>query len=153
LSRRQWIGGQAVAAGHGRRVARRRWAERLVRLAADLPLPERRLVEQVYAHGQSLTHLAAAAGIHRSNLSRRLARILRRMRHPMFAFVLTRPDAIPPEMRALARMRFVEGRSLRHCARSTRRTLHAVRQDAATLITLARLQEQTPPLEDSPNHR
>jgi len=122
-----------------------------VRQAADLPVAERRLVEQVYAHGQSLTHLALAARASRSTLSRRLARILRRMRHPMFAFVVTRYDTISPELRPLARMRFIEGRSLRQCARSTQRTLHAVRQDAATLMTLARLQQHPPPRPASRN--
>jgi len=145
VSRRQWLGEQTAGAGHGTRVARRRWVERLVHQAADLPLAERRLIEQVYAHGQSVVHLAYATGVHRSTLNRRLARILRRMRHPVFAFILARPQAVPPELRPLARMRFIEGRCLRHCARATQRSLHAVRQDAATLITLARLHQQPPP--------
>lgn len=143
--KRAWIDEEAVVAGRRHAAHRRRWVEKLLHRAAALPLPERRLIEQVYRHGQSITHLAQAAGVSRACLSRRLARALRCVRHPMFDFVLRDPNAIPEPLRPVARLRYVEGRSLRQTARLTHRSLHAVRRDAATLMTLCLILQTSEP--------
>lgn len=126
----------------GRRIDRRRWLGRVLSLARHLPAADRRLIEQVYAHGVALHHIAQLTGRNRHHVARRLAALLRRMRQPAFRFVAEDHALLPEELRPVARLVFVDGHTFRAASRMTGRSLHQVRLDVQTLNVLARLLAQ-----------
>lgn len=127
-----------------RRVRRRRGPERVLRLAAYLPPGDRVLVEAVYRDGRSLADLARLADRPPAALARRLASVLRRLRSPLFAFVAIRGEALPSDTRAVARRRFIEGRTLTETCRLTHQPLHRVRQHLHTVESLAQFLKAGP---------
>ncbi len=124
---------------HDRRLDRRQWAERVLEHARHLPLRDRLLLEQLYRHGLSLTQVAQLLGKDRKAVARHVARLLRRIRQPVFPFVAHRADLIPRDIRTVARLTVLEDHSLRDTAQITGRSLHRVRRDMQTLAVIARL--------------
>ncbi|MEX2544606.1 MAG: hypothetical protein WD316_05705 [Phycisphaeraceae bacterium] len=135
--------GRGVELAHaGQRQAiqqRRRAAERLLTLAEHLPAQDRLLLEQVYRNGLSVAEVAHLMGARPRRLQRRVAQLLRRLRDPLFRFVVGRSDLLPRDVQPTARLVVIEGRSLRDAARARGRSLHAVREQVRTLRTLAQV--------------
>ena len=117
----------------------RRLNERILQLAEHLRTPDRLLLEQVYRHGLSAADVARLTGQPPRRVQRRLARLLQRMRDPLFKFVVARSELLPPPARAAARRVILQGQSLRSTAQSTGQSLHEVRQHINTVRNLARL--------------
>jgi DNA-directed RNA polymerase specialized sigma24 family protein len=114
-------------------------ADRILALAPHLGPNDRALIEQVYRHGQSLAEVGRAAGVPAGRLQRRLARVLQRLRQPLFQFVVASGDMLPRETRATARLVVLEGQSLRRTAARTGLTLHQVRRHMHTVRAYHRL--------------
>jgi DNA-directed RNA polymerase specialized sigma24 family protein len=130
---------QAEAALARRRELRTGATERVLQLAQHLGESDRALIEQVYEHGQSLSKVAKATGVPASQLQRRLSRVLKRMRQPLFRFVAVRGDLLPREVSGTARRVVLQGMSLRETARRSGLTLHRVRKHMETVRAYYRL--------------
>ncbi len=116
-------------------------AEQAVRLARHLDNDERRLVEQVYRHGQPVAGLAALAGVRPEVLRRRLTSIGKRMQGPDFQVVSECLELFPAKYQPVARLKYLQGYSLQRLARVTGLTLHQARQQLCAveaLISVAR---------------
>ena len=112
----------------GRSFSRRSAAETVVQWAAYLPREERLLLEAVYGHGRAVAEVADLVGRHPRSLRRRTRTLVKRVRSPLFQFVATRREALPRDLQAMARLRVLEGRTLRDTARLTGSSLHRVRK-------------------------
>jgi DNA-directed RNA polymerase specialized sigma24 family protein len=130
---------RAAAALQRRRQLRGRATDRILARAKHLAPGDRALVEQVYDQGQQLTTLARLSGVPAHRLYRRLCRVLRRMRDPLFEFVATRGTLLPREVAATAERVVLQGQSLRQAARSTGQSLYRVRQHMQTVRAYHRL--------------
>jgi DNA-directed RNA polymerase specialized sigma24 family protein len=122
-----------------RRQLRARAHGRILARAQALAPADRALVEQVYAQGQSLRQIAQASGVPSDRLQRRLLRLLKRMRTPLFTFVASRGELLPREVQATAERVVLQGQSLRETARQTRQSLYRVRQHMQIIRTYQRV--------------
>jgi len=129
----------ADAARHRARAMSEAANDRILALAPYLGDRDRALIEQVYARGQAVAEVARAADVPAKRLNRRLSRILRRIRQPVFQFVATRGDVLPREAAATARYAVLEGYPLRQVAALTGQSLHRVRQHMQTIHNYHRL--------------
>src|SRR5262245_61896964 len=78
--------------------------ERLLELGVALPARDRALLEQVYRRGASAAELARMLRRKPEHVERRMRRILRRLRHPLFAYAARRMSRIPCSARPTARL-------------------------------------------------
>ena len=124
-----------------RRTAQRLGPEQIVRLAQSLPADDRLLLERRFADGLTATDIARRSRRSAASIRLRIDRLTKRLASPEFRFTLLHQDKLPRTMRRTATLLFIQGRSLRETARLTRKTLHRIRCDRATLQTLARVQE------------
>lgn len=131
---------QATLSNVKRRTANRLGPEQIVRLAQALPADDRLLLERRYADGLTITDIARRSRRSANTISRRIDRLTQRIGSPEFRFTLLHQDKLPRPMRRTATLLFVQGRSLRETAQLTKKSLHRVRCDRATLLTLARVQ-------------
>ncbi len=122
-----------------RRIQRRDQVEYLLSVAEHLPRADQVLIEQAYGQGTSVADLARLAGRSRRAVQTRLARLTKRIRQPMFAYVVLHGDLLPSEARRVARLVVLHGYSLRHTAAALDRSLHYVREQMHTIRALARL--------------
>lgn len=122
-----------------RLLRQRRHAERILELSEHLDAPDRLLLEQIYRQGKSVREVALLLNIEPRALQRRVVRLLRHLRDPLFVFVATRFDVLPREVQATARRAILEGRSLRCTARLTRQSLHRVRQHVKFIRALQQI--------------
>lgn len=123
------------------RAALRDRPEQVVRLAQHLPTLQRRLIEQHLMEGLSLADLARLYREHPRTTRRRIERLAERLFSPEFRLTVLHPELLPAELQRVARLLFVQGRSLRDTARLTRRTLHQIRSQRTTLQALAQVQD------------
>ncbi|MEM9019303.1 MAG: hypothetical protein AAGC44_01970 [Planctomycetota bacterium] len=124
------------------RVALRDRPEQVVRLAQHLPTLERRLIEQHLMDGLAVADLARLYREHPRTTRRRIERLVTRMHSPEFRLTVLHPDLLPRELRRVAQLLFVQGRSLRETARLTRRTLHRIRNQRTAIQALAQMHDQ-----------
>ena len=132
---------QATQQNLDRRTANRLGPEQIVRLAQALPADDRLLLERRFADGLTITDIARRSRRSAKAISRRIDRLTKRIGSPEFRFTLLHQDNLPRPMRRTATLLFVQGRSLRETAQLTRKSLHRVRCDRATLQTLASVQD------------
>lgn len=132
---------QATQQNLDRRTAHRLGPEQIVRLAQALPADDRLLLERRYADGLSVTDIARRSRRSTNTIRQRINRLTKRLDSPEFRFTLLHQNKMPRPMRRTATLLFVHGRSLRETARLTKKTLHRIRCDRATLQTLARVQD------------
>ena len=116
--------------------------EQVVRLAQHLPTLQRRLIEQHLMEGLTVADLARLYREHPRTTRRRIERLVERMHSPEFRLTVLHPDLLPAELQRVARLLFVQGRSLRDTARLTRRTLHRIRNQRTALQTLAHVHDR-----------
>ena len=128
----------AVAAGDDRRDLRRTAAERLLDAADHLPPADRLLLRHVYDRGAPITELARATGVCPRSLQKRVARLVRRTREPLFRFLCAHGDTLPPDTRRLAALVAHRGLSQRAAARHAGVSLHTLRGALRDARTLAR---------------
>lgn len=132
---------QAVEDNLTRRTSARLGSEQIVRLAQALPDEDRILLEKRFGDGLSVTDIARRSRRSAAVIRRRIERLTRRLNSPEFRFTVLHQDRLPRPMRRTATLLFVHGRSLRETAKLTRKTLHRVRCDRATMQTLARVED------------
>lgn len=132
---------QATHSNHDRRTTQRLGPEQIVRLAQALPAEDRLLLERYYADGLAVTEIARRHRRSTATLRNRIRRLTDRLDSPEFRFTLLHQNKLPKSMRRTATLLFVQGRSLRETATLTKKSLHRIRCDRATLQTLARVQE------------
>lgn len=131
---------QATQKNLDRRTAARLGPEQIVRLAQALPADDRLLLERRYADGLTVTDIARRSRRSANTISRRINRLTQRIQSPEFRFTMLHQDKLPKPMRRTATLLFIHGRSLRETAQLTKKSLHRVRCDRATLQTLASVQ-------------
>jgi DNA-directed RNA polymerase specialized sigma24 family protein len=131
---------QATQQNVQRRTDCRLEPEQIVRLAQALPADDRVLLEQRYELGLTATDIARRSRRSAANIRKRIDRLTKRLASPEFRFTLLHQDKLPKPMRRTATLLFVQGRSMRETAELTKKSLHRVRCDRATLQTLARVQ-------------
>jgi len=131
---------QATQQNLDRRTAARLEPEQIVRLAQSLPADDRLLLERRFADGLTVTEIARRSRRSETTIRKRIIRLTHRLASPEFRFTLMHQDKMPKSMRRTATLLFVQGRSMRETAELTRKTLHRIRCDRATLQTLARVQ-------------
>ena len=107
--------------------------DRLLELADALPSADRRLVQAVLAHGQSITAVAQLLGEPRLRVHRRLARLLSRMNQPIFRLAIRHHDRLTLRERRLARLSIFTGTPIRPLARQLGVSLHGLRKELAGL--------------------
>ena len=122
----------------GQRIHARRRVEELLTLCQHLPAPQRLLVEQRFRAGLDATQMARMSGCDPRRLQRRLRSLIRRVRHPLFAYLVTHGPLLPPDCRRVGEAVVFRGLSLRAAARELRLSLHAVRQQMRALRIWAR---------------
>lgn len=132
---------QATQNNVDRRTSHRLGPEQIVRLAQALPADDRLLLERRYGDGLTVTDIARRSRRSANTIGRRITRLTERIASPEFRFTLLHQDKLPRPMRRTATLLFIHGRSLRETAQLTNKTLHRVRCDRATLLTLARVQD------------
>lgn len=122
---------------HTARLGRRDRVETLLKWSEYLAEEDRLLVEAVYRDGRTVRELGKLAGRPPHHVARRLARVIRRLRSPIFRFVALRDGALPPPAQPVARLVVLEGRSLREASSATRQPLHRVREHLVTTRSIA----------------
>lgn len=118
-------------------------AERLLRLAEHLPDGDRLLVELRYRDGQSIGVLAGLAGVSRTAMYERLARIRRRMASPEYRWAVVHARDLPPQTAEIARRVFLGGVPIRQAALALDLELRRVSVLVAALRELAYLESRT----------
>ena len=120
-------------ATHGVRDRREAW----LRLAEHLPAGDRLLLQQLYDHGLTVQDLARLTQTCPRKLERRAHRLIQRIEHPGYAYTLLHSQTLGEDRLRVARRLFLEGQTLRQITRETHLSMHAVRQHAGALRTLA----------------
>ncbi len=118
---------------------RRELVLRILDRAAYLAPRDRALLEHVYDRGLSVASLARATGLKPRILQRRLVGLLRRIRHPIFLFLIEKPDLVPDDARPAAELWAFHNLPIRCIARRLGLSLHTVRLSLRDMTTLARL--------------
>jgi DNA-directed RNA polymerase specialized sigma24 family protein len=118
---------------------RRKDVEQVLELAQHLPEADRLLIEQIYRHGRPAAELARLLGCRPRLVQRRVSILLKRLRQPLFRFLVNHQQLLPRDLRPIARRAVFEGCSLRRTAQLTGRSLHHIRQDMRTVQMLAQL--------------
>lgn len=131
---------QATQQNLDRRTAHRLGPEQIVRLAQALPADDRLLLERRYADGLTVTDIARRSRRSADAIRQRIRRLTDRLISPEFRFTLLHQDKMPRPMRRTATLLFVHGRSIRETAALTKKSIHRIRCDRATLQTLARVE-------------
>lgn len=131
---------QATESNINRRTSNRLGPEQIVRLAQALPADDRLLLERRFADGLTVSDIARRSRRSANTISRRINRLTQRIGSPEFRFTMLHQDKLPKPMRRTATLLFIQGRSIRETAQLTKKSLHRVRCDRATLQTLARVQ-------------
>lgn len=126
------------------RTALRNQPEQLVRLARHLPALDRRLIEQHLSEGLTLTELSDLYCRHPRTTRRHIDRLVARMCSDEFRLAALHPELLPAGMSKVAKLLFIQGRSLRETARLTRRSLHRVRSQRTALQALAQVHARAP---------
>ena len=119
---------QVTSRDQQRRQEQRDRVEQLLFWAAYLPEEDRLLLEQVYQHGQRISEVAKLMKVRPRALQRRVQRLVQRLADKRFRFVARHLDLLPRELRGVAKLRVLEGRSLRSTAARSGLSLHQVRQ-------------------------
>jgi AraC-like DNA-binding protein len=119
--------------------ARRHQIQHLLDLARHLPARDRAMIEHVYARGLTVAELARLTRTSPRRIRRRLAAVLQRMRHPLFRFLIEKPDLVPLESRETVVRWTLHHWPMRHIARHRGISVYAVRLELRDATTLARL--------------
>jgi DNA-directed RNA polymerase specialized sigma24 family protein len=111
-----------------RRKQRRAQIARLLDAADHLPSQERLLLIAIYGRGMAVSEAAAMLGTPERQLRRRVRALVRRVCDPSFdAAVGLRPE-LPRLLREVARLKAIEGLSLRQVAQRLGVSYHTVRK-------------------------
>lgn len=132
----------AQADGAAARAGRRERVEWVLERAEHLPAGDRFLLRQVFEFGASVGDIARQMGRLRGVIYRRIRRLLRRLRNPLFAYVVARGDLLPPPLRQAGWLVAVEGRSLENAAAAIGCSRHVVRVRIAAIRRMAREESQ-----------
>lgn len=116
-----------------RRAALRRAGGRVLECAAYLAEKDRRLIESLYGEGLSSRRVGTILGLSGRAVRWRADRLLRRMRHPLFGFVLRQRDAWPDLRRRIAEGMILRGERRADVARRLDVSDHRIRAEL-TLI-------------------
>ena len=111
--------------------------EQILQRAAWLDEADRKLIEQVYEHGTSPTDLAKMTGQRPYRLHRRVRRLVRRLRRPLFVFVIQNHLQWPALRRDFGVRFFLKRESLATIARRSNVSLHRVRREIDAVRVLA----------------
>lgn len=121
-----------------RRSHRRNAIEKLLDRAKYLNETDRALIDQVYRYGSSISSVARISGQRAANLRRQMAKLLKRVNSPLFAFMIVHGDLLPVKVQRTAKLVVLKGYSQRRAADVSGQTLHRVRRHMEVLHALAR---------------
>lgn len=94
---------------------------------------DRVLLEMVFRGGYRPTHIGRAMGLHPSNVSRRIAKIVRRLAGGEYLSCLRQPERFSEAELAMAREYYLRGRSLNEIAAKLGLSRYGVRRLLAGL--------------------
>jgi DNA-binding CsgD family transcriptional regulator len=98
-----------------------------------LRVQERAMLEMVFQGGYRPTHIARAMGLHPSNVSRRITKIVRRLAGGEYLSCLRRPERFSEAEMGMAREYYLRGRSLNAIALKLGLSRYGVRRLLASL--------------------
>ncbi len=127
----------ATGTDRGRTGGRRDRVQTLLNLAQHLPKGDEVLLRQVFDLGISPNRIAQAARCNRHSIYRRIRALLRRLNDPLFRFAVAHYETFDRPTRAVARAIILHGLTQRQAARTTRLSVHLIRQHLQSLRTLA----------------
>ena len=137
--RRRGAASVAEPGGNFARLRRRADTDELLDMARRLPEADRVLVERCLGLGLSASAVAASAGEHPRRVQRRVRRLVRSLKDPLFRFLCTHGKLLPAPLRRTGEKAVFEGKPLRQVGLATGQSLHRVRQQITTLRALAAL--------------
>lgn len=144
----------AAAATDLRRKGARDYADAVLSRARALPAEERALLHAIYAEGRTATEIATLRHEDPRNLRRRVRVILKRLRDPLYAFILRQRPYLSPVRRRVATLCILHGHSIRAASERTGLSMHAVRKHLHALHALheaAETQQSRPPNHPQPH--
>ena len=98
-----------------------------------LRVQERAMLEMVFRGGYRPTHIARAMGLHPSNVSRRIAKIVRRLAGGEYVLCLRKGERFSEPELAMAREYYLRGRSLNAIGAKLGLSRYGVRRMLASL--------------------
>lgn len=130
------------------RVNQRRMIERLLEAAEHLQPAETAMVRAIYDRGMNCTEFARASGRSPSFVRRRLARLINRIKDPLFQFVIRESRHWPKRRATVAKAVVLHGRSQRETAEMLGLSLYEVRRQMQQIRVLRENSE----IETKPRH-
>jgi hypothetical protein len=121
------------------RIRRRSDTGELLEMARRLPEADRVLVERCLGLGLPATAVAASRGQNPRLVQRRVRKLVRSMKDPVFRFLCNHGKLLPKALRRTGESAVFEGKPLRQVGLATGQSLHRVRQQITTLRALAAL--------------
>ncbi len=97
------------------------------------------LVERCLGLGLPASAVAASRGQNPRLVQRRVRKLVRSMKSPVFRFLCTHGKLLPTALRRTGESAVFEGKPLRQVGLATGQSLHRVRQQLTTLRALAAL--------------
>lgn len=101
--------------------------ERLLRRATYLRGSDRQLLQDTFGRGLTVGEIAAQRGLHHATVQRRVRRLVRHLSSDRFSYVMVHVSAWPEERARIARLRYLQRRSLREVAREAGVSMYRVR--------------------------
>lgn len=102
-------------------------ADLLVRRSEWLPLADRELILAMFRDGRSAKSIAHMLGQDPRRVRRRLKQLIARLHDPRLAYVVSNQQHWGRTRRRIARLLFIEGRSMREATRTLGVSMHCVR--------------------------
>ena len=121
---------RAVADGHHAEI------EELLRMSKLLEPADGALIQAVYGRGMTTGEFAQAMGCSRRQVSKRLKRVVRRIRSPLFRFVVEHERRWPFDRRTIAQSVILRGRTQRQTAQLLSVSVHYVRMELVAVKLL-----------------
>lgn len=121
------------------RIRRRSDTSELLEMARRLPEADRVLVERCLGLGLPASAVAASRGQDPRLVQRRVRKLVRSMKDPVFRFLCHHGKLLPKALRRTGESAVFEGKPLRQVGLATGQSLHRVRQQLTTLRALAAL--------------
>lgn len=109
------------------RQANREINDRLMRRAQYLKPEDRSIIYGVYRNAMTPAEIAMIAGVNVETIRRKLRILLKHLSNEMFSYILSSSSDWSPERKQIAKLRFLQRRSMRDTARMSKLSMHTVR--------------------------